>query len=304
MSSPNTSGSLILLQQYYHQLHGVYMNSSTLKGLVCHTSTDDNNHGPDPIFGWGFLDVKLSAETILAGVNGEAVLDELNLAQGQTYSMTFSAEAGDKLIASISWTDMPGSAISNGSLNNSSPRLVNDLDLRLSKDGVDYFPWKLDYSNTSGFSNSKGDNIVDNIERVELEAPSTGMYTLTVTHKGLLQGNVGGPFDPQSQDYALIVTGNNITLGTSDNSLSNNLVVYPNPNKGEFTISFDSSLSDNSDVNVDIYDVSGRLVYKNTFTNNTVRFNETISLDNVASGVYIANISKGLNITSQKIIIE
>ncbi|WP_417876209.1 S8 family serine peptidase [Winogradskyella sediminis] len=304
MSSPNTSGSLILLQQYYHQLHGVYMNSSTLKGLVCHTSTDDNNPGPDPIFGWGFLDVKLSAETILADVNGEAVLDELNLAQGQTYSMTFSAEAGDKLIASISWTDMPGSAISNGSLNNSSPRLVNDLDLRLSKDGVDYFPWKLDYSNTSGFSNSKGDNIVDNIERVELEAPSTGMYTLTVTHKGLLQGNVGGPFDPQSQDYALIVTGNNITLGTSDNSLSNSLVVYPNPNKGEFTISFDSSLSDNSDVNVDIYDVSGRLVYKNIFTNNTVRFNETISLDNVASGVYIANISQGNKMTSQKIIIE
>ncbi|WP_179020878.1 S8 family serine peptidase [Winogradskyella forsetii] len=304
MSSPNTAGTLILLQQYYQQLHGVYMNSSTLKGLVCHTSVDASAIGPDPIFGWGFLDAKASAETILDGMNGEAIVDELNLAQDEIYSTTFSAQAGDKLIASISWTDMPGNVVANGSLNDSQPRLVNDLDLRLAKDGVEFFPWKLDYSAASGFSNSRGDNIVDNIERVEIDAPSTGVYTLTVTHKGLLKGNVGGPFDPQTQDFALIVTGNNVTLGVDNNLLTNNLVVFPNPNKGEFTISFDSNLSNNEDVKVEIHDISGRIVYNKNFVNNTVQFNKTINLGGVASGVYIANISKGSHITSHKIIIE
>lgn len=305
MSSPNTAGTLMLLQQYYNQLHGEYMNASTLKGLVCHTAVDDNSKmGPDPKFGWGFLDAKASAETILDDMNGLAIVDELNLAQGEIYTTTFSAQAGDKIIASISWTDMPGNIVANGSLNNPQPRLVNDLDLRLSKDGVDFFPWKLDYSSSSGFSNSKADNVVDNIERVEIEAPSTGVYTLTVSHKGILKGNVGGPFDPQTQDFALIVTGNNIVLSTKENTLSSNLVVYPNPNNGEFTISFDSNGNNSDDVKIDIYDVSGRLVYKNTFMNNMVQFNEVIKLDEVASGIYIANISKGSLVTSQKIIIE
>ncbi|WP_417861011.1 S8 family serine peptidase [Winogradskyella sediminis] len=304
MAAPNTTGTLALLQQYYNQLNGEYMNASTLRGLVCHTAVDDiATEGPDPKFGWGFLDAKVSAETILAATTGDALVSEDTLTQDEVFEFTFSAQAGDKLKATICWTDMPG-GISNGTLNDATPRLINDLDLRLTKDGNVFMPWKLDYSPSSGFSNSKGDNTVDNIEIIEIDAPTSGVYTLTVTHKGTLVSNEGGLFDPKDQDFSLIITGNNLTLGTSENALSNSLVVYPNPNKGEFTISFDSSLSDNSDVNVDIYDVSGRLVYKNVFTNNTVRFNETISLDNVASGVYIANISKGLNVTSQKIIIE
>ncbi|MBU2929270.1 S8 family serine peptidase [Winogradskyella psychrotolerans] len=304
MSAPNTTGTLLLLQQYYSQLHSEYMNSATLKGLVCHTAVDDiAAAGPDPKFGWGFLDAKASAETILDGTTGEALISEDNLSQDEVFEMTFSAQAGDKLKATISWTDMSG-GINNGTLNDATPRLVNDLDLRISKDGVTYFPWKLDYSETAGFSNSKGDNTADNIEIVEIDAPSAGVYTLTVTHKGSLQSEDGGFFDPKDQDFSLIITGNNLTLGTADNELSNSLVVYPNPNKGEFTISFDSSLTNSGDVKVDIYDISGRLVYNNAFDSDSVRFNETVNLRGVASGVYIANISQGNNMTSQKIIIE
>ncbi|WP_179008791.1 S8 family serine peptidase [Winogradskyella forsetii] len=305
MSAPNTTGTMVLLQQYYNQVNGDYMNSSTLRGLVCHTAVDDiSNTGPDPIFGWGFLDAKASAETITDALNGEAILNELTLDQGETYSVTFSAQAGDKLSTTICWTDMPGAAVANGATNNQDPRLVNDLDLRVAKDGVEYLPWKLEFSAASGFSNSKGDNIRDNIERIDIDAPSSGTYTLTVTHKGVLKGNVGGPFDPQSQDFALIVTGNNVTLGVDNNLLTNNLVVFPNPNKGEFTISFDSNLSNNEDVKVEIHDISGRIVYNKNFVNNTVQFNKTINLGGVASGIYIANISKGSHITSHKIIIE
>lgn len=305
MAAPNTTGTLALLQQYFHQVHGSYMNSSTLKALVCHTSVDDNaTVGPDPIFGWGFLDAKVSAETITDANNGDAVLDELTLDNGQTYSFTFSAQAGDKLSATICWTDMPGDVVVNGTLNSQVPRLKNDLDIRLTKDGTTFLPWKLDYSSMSGFSNSKADNSVDNIERVDIDAPTSGTYTLTVTHKGTLQGNTGGPFSPQSQDFALIVTGNSLSLSTQDVKMSNTLAVFPNPSKGEFTINFDSSLSSSEDVKVDIYDISGRLVYEKSFVNDSSQFNETINLGDIASGVYVANISKGSSFTSHKIIIE
>ncbi|NRD21602.1 S8 family serine peptidase [Winogradskyella litoriviva] len=303
MASPNTAGTLLLLQEYYFQLNNAYMNSSTLKGLVCHTSIDDiATMGPDPIFGWGFLDAKTSAEAILDASNSNAVISELNMAQNQTYTYTFSAQAGDKLIATLCWTDMPANSISNGTLNDATPRLVNDLDLRLTKDGTTYFPWKLDYSSSTGFSNSKGDNTVDNVEKIEIDAPTAGVYTLTVTHKGTLKGTAIPVFGPQTQDYSLIVTGNNLSLSTNENTLSEDLVIYPNPNKGDFTINFGNNI-DNS-VKVSVIDTRGRIVYKNTYSKNSTQFNAAINLGEVESGIYIVNITQGNNKTSQKIIIE
>lgn len=305
MSAPNTTGTLVLLQQYYNQLNGTYMNSSTLRGLVCHTSIDDSVIGPDPKFGWGFLNAKVSAETIAGADNGEAVLDELSLENNGTYTYTFSASAGDKLIATLCWTDMPGSPASSGSVNDATPRLVNDLDLRLSSGGTTYLPWKLDFSSASGYSNSKADNNVDNLERIDIDVPASGVYTLTVTHKGTLQGNTGGPFDPQSQDFSLIVTGSNLVLSTEDNYLARSLSIFPNPSKGEFTISFESNLNNaNSDVKVAVIDISGRVIHNKVFNNTSSIFREMLKLDNINPGVYIINISEGINVTSHKIIIE
>ena len=304
MAAPNVSGTLALLQQYYKQLNGTYMNSSTLKALICHTAVDDDvKSGPDPVFGWGFLDAKASAETIFDATFNTAVVDELTLAQNKTYSITFSAQAGDKLKATICWTDMPG-VISQGQLNDPTPKLINDLDLRLSSNGITFFPWKLDYLAATGFSNSKGDNRVDNIEIVEIDAPSSGVYTLTVTHKGTLQGTIGRAADPQSQDFSLIVTGNTVVLGIKDNMLSSSLTVFPNPNDGEFTISLDTSLDGDKSVKVTIYDSSGRLIYNNSFLSNSVQFNETIKMNHVTPGVYIAHISKGNSFTTHKIVIK
>ncbi|WP_179354307.1 S8 family serine peptidase [Winogradskyella vidalii] len=305
MSAPNVTGSLVLLQQYYNQLHGSYMKSATLKGLVCHTATDDEIYiGPDPIFGWGLLNAKLSAEVITKDNNGLSVLEELTLDNGSVYSFSFLAQAGEKLSATICWTDIPGVATTGTQdLNNPTPRLVNDLDLRITKDdGQIFLPWKLDYDSGTGFLNSKADNIVDNIERIDIDVPESGNYTIQVSHKGTLQASA--PFQPLNQDFSLIITGNNLTLGTNDDVLASSLVVFPNPNKGEFTIRFDSDLNNNQDVKVDIYDIRGRSVYQNTFISDNVQFNQTINLNDVASGVYIANISKGSTVTSHKIIIE
>ena len=48
---------------------------------------------------------------------------------------------GQSLKATLCWNDFPGTANS-GQLNNTTPVLGNDLDLRISKDGEEYYPWK------------------------------------------------------------------------------------------------------------------------------------------------------------------
>jgi hypothetical protein len=295
MAAPNTTGTLALLQQYYKQLNGgVIMNSSTLKAIVCHTAVDDQTKtGPDASFGWGFLDAKASAEVIGGAEDNSALLEELTLNNNSSYSYTFMAEAGNRLGATICWTDVPG-ALANGELNDPTPALVNDLDLRITKDGTTFLPWRLSRSNIGGLTNSKGDNSVDNVERIDIDVPEAGEYTLTVTHKGSLQGT------GNSQDYSLVLTGSNLTLNVEENSLSRSLLVFPNPSNGNITISFDSK--SNNDVKVAIFDLRGRAVFKKTYINGAPQFSQTIHLSNVQSGLYIAHISEGENTTSQKFV--
>jgi Metallo-peptidase family M12B Reprolysin-like/Secretion system C-terminal sorting domain len=93
-------------------------------------------------------------------------------------------------------------------------------------------------------------------------------------------------------------------LSVEDESYVNGLSIFPNPNKGEFTITFDSIKYQNSKVKIDLYDVSGRLVYNNIFDNSNVQFNKNVNLLNMSSGVYLLNISVGDSNSSHKIIIE
>ncbi len=192
MASPNVAGSLLLLQEHANNVNGNYMLAATLKGLALHTADDAGMTGPDAIFGWGLLNAKRAAETISEAGSG-SIVDELTLSPGQTYSITVDSDGINDLMASISWTDPAGTA--SGDLNNTTPRLVNDLDIRVTQGGTTYFPWRLTGVNTNA---NNGDNIRDPFERVDVSGAS-GSYTITVTHKGTLSGG--------SQNYSLIVTG-------------------------------------------------------------------------------------------------
>lgn len=195
MAAPNVAGSLILLQQHYLNVNGMFMRSSTLRGLACHTAFEAGDHpGPDYEFGWGLMNAEAAAVAITN--NGRSsLIEEIILNNGETYSIqVYAADIAD-LHASITWTD-PAGDFPGGGLNDPTPALINDLDLRISQDSMVYLPWKLDVDDPSEGA-TKGDNLVDNIEKVEVEN-SAGLYTITVTHKGNLD-------DPQI--FSLIVTG-------------------------------------------------------------------------------------------------
>ena len=304
MSAPNVTGSLVLLQQYYNQLNGNYMKASTLKGLACHTTVDDDtNAGPDPIFGWGFLDAMAAAETITGNSNGSAIINELTLNDSESYTINFSAQAGQKLSATICWTDIKGVPSSGESdLNNQTPKLINDLDIRITKDGTTYFPWKLEYSSTTGFSNTKADNFVDNVERIDIEAPETGTYQITVSHKGTLK--IPGPFQtpPLTQDFSLIVTGAGIsTLGSQDFEASG-FAIWPNP--ANDVVNFKVKSLNGSKVILSLIDVQGRKVFSNTQNVNGQFIEGQIPVNNIQKGIYILNIKQNNTTISKKVVIQ
>jgi hypothetical protein len=199
MASPNVTGSLYLLQEYYAKKNnGAFMRSATIKGLVCHTAFDAGNVGPDYKFGWGLLNMTAAAQA-LTDNGGKSIVSEKTISQGQTQTYNVVASGSTLLAATISWTDPEGTATTEGVINSRTPKLVNDLDIRVSDGTTTFTPWVLD-PEKPGQAATKGDNIRDNIEQVYIPNSVPGRaYIITVTHKGTLRSG--------SQAYSLIVTG-------------------------------------------------------------------------------------------------
>lgn len=214
MAAPGVTGSLLLLQQYHEELFGSYMKAATLKGLALHTADDVDAKGPDYKMGWGVINAKSAAE-VLQYKDYTTLVNEESLSNGETYSITVNAIDGAPLVASISWTDPESENINRGELNSTNPALVNDLDIRITKNGETYFPWKLNPAKANDVA-TRGDNKVDPFERVEVDN-AKGAYTITISHKGSLKNGF--------QDFSLIVSGaqiSNCSIGIpSDVALEN-----------------------------------------------------------------------------------
>jgi len=213
MATPNTAGSLMLLQEHYHNIHGTYMRSATLKGLAIHTADEAGSFpGPDYKFGWGLLNTAKAANAITQVCT--SVIREETLTSGTTFTVTLNAKGTEPLIATLCWTDPPGTPPP-PSLNPPTLMLVNDLDMRI--DGNTYKPYILDPLNVTA-SATAGDNFRDNVEKIFIQSPSPGSHTLTITHKGILLNG--------SQPFSLVVTGLNTSLNAgsigSDQTICHN----------------------------------------------------------------------------------
>ncbi|TRX39511.1 zinc-dependent metalloprotease [Flavobacterium restrictum] len=90
------------------------------------------------------------------------------------------------------------------------------------------------------------------------------------------------------------------TLGDADFEI-NDFVLYPNPNKGNFTIQFNST--SNSGVKVQVTDLLGRTIYDNTFAGKS-NFKEQIQLKNATTGIYVLTVLDGHRKVVKKIVVE
>jgi hypothetical protein len=199
MAAPNVTGSLYLLQEYYSQKNnGAFMRAATLKGLACHTAFDAGNVGPDYIYGWGLLNMRKAAQAITD--NGtKSIINESTLAQGEVKTFEITASGDGPLMVSIAWTDPEGTPTAGPTIHDRTPKLVNDLDLRLADGATTFTPWVLTPDNPSAPA-TNGDNIRDNMEQVYIANAVPGKkYTVSISHKGTLKSG--------SQAYSVIVTG-------------------------------------------------------------------------------------------------
>lgn len=96
------------------------------------------------------------------------------------------------------------------------------------------------------------------------------------------------------------ICGQTYTLGTPDFE-NIDFILSPNPNKGSFTIQFDSKSNDG--VKVFVHDILGKKVYENTFES-TSNFNQNIQLQNVSVGIYLVTVIDGDRRTVKKIVVN
>ena len=91
-----------------------------------------------------------------------------------------------------------------------------------------------------------------------------------------------------------------VPLSVSDNITAlEEVLIYPNPSNGLFNVELQSNQS--ADIEISVYDVRGRIIFEDRY-DNTLRFEQTIDLSQVNSGIYIMEISDGKNTINKRII--
>ena len=203
-ASPSVAGGAALVRQYYTE--GFYPSgtrrsgdafapsAALLKATIIAaarevpkivTGNDTLDAEPVPSFqqGWGFP--VLDDALFFAGDRREMRIRDVPLtagiAVGETFTTTVQVEPGIALKAVLVWTDPPGHI---AGVSDTSPQLVNDLDLRI--------------VTPAGLPIGRDDHL-NNVEVVDIPAPAAGVYTITVSAP-----RIG--FGPR-QSFALVITG-------------------------------------------------------------------------------------------------
>jgi hypothetical protein len=213
MATPNAAGSATLLQQLYRtNFSGQLMRASTLKALMIHTADDVGRPGPDYQYGWGYLNVKAAADVILAhkaSLAAPKMITNAITAADKIRSVTFEWDGSSPVRATLVWTDPAGAAQPTNNTHSRTRNLVNDLDLKITAPNgtTSYLPYVMPFvgvwtPNSMTNNAVTGTNRVDNVERIDIPAPTqAGTYTVTV---GMYGTNA---LTGSSQGYSLIVTG-------------------------------------------------------------------------------------------------
>lgn len=184
MAAPQVTGVMALMVERYRQLNaGANPKGALLKTIVCNSSVDIGNAGPDYANGYGWLNATKAIECIEKKqyTNGNIQQDEI-----KTFSLAVSNNTAELKVAAY-WPDRPASLYSRLAL-------VNDIDITVTApDGSIIKPQVLDSVASSILSLSvQGNDHCNNLEQVTIKNPIPGNYTVTIKGYAI-------PFGPQ--DY-------------------------------------------------------------------------------------------------------
>ena len=297
MASPNAAGSINLVAHEFTSRFGSRPLSSTLKALVINTADEaGTSEGPDYSYGWGLLDTRGAVNVLEAAPGDNRGVMEQSISSGQTKNYNFTVDASGPVRLTIAWTDPPGTPPP-PSVDPPDKMLVNDLDVRITSvaGGVTTLPWTLDRLNPSAPA-VRGDNSIDNVERIDIDAAPADHYVVQVTHKGTLSGG--------SQAFAMVWEGMHTTTPTGVGPLTTprfTLDAQPNPVRTTATIVY--HLDRSAKISIRVYDVRGRLVA--TLMESSVRAAGpgSVALDAraLSSGIYFVKMESQSRTVTRKI---
>jgi serine protease AprX len=272
MAAPSITGLVLLLQEHFKNLNGYFMKAASVRGLICHTASEAGfSLGPDYEYGWGLANGKEAAK-LVSNNGSKSIIKEENLINGGVYTRTFSINSTQPLSVSIAWTDPAGVKTASGIEDSRAPILINNLDLKLRKDGVVFYPWKLNPDIINQAATNNSDNEVDNIEKVFIENAEPGTYTIQVTHKGALLNG--------SQEFSLIADGlTSTTLASSEFEVNDGFRIYPNP--AQEILFFDIPLGCIPQ-SIGVFDLTGKMIRSINYEQKN-----NIDISGFVSGVYI-----------------
>ncbi|HTF04934.1 MAG TPA: T9SS type A sorting domain-containing protein [Bacteroidia bacterium] len=116
-----------------------------------------------------------------------------------------------------------------------------------------------------------------------------GTYVVTLT--------VGGACGTLTYTQTVVIT----EVGIQDNDLANTLSIYPNPNNGQFTVSFE--FAEQKDVVVEMIDVSGRVI-SSLNQENVLTFKQELGDGELADGIYFVRITTADGVVTKKIVVQ
>lgn len=298
-SAPIVTGIIGLWTQINKQLfNNALLNASSAKVLTIHSASEAGNIGPDPHFGWGFINAKKGAELLVGKSNGSVIFADETLTSGVMKSKTVKASGSEPLKVTISWLDpkyVPNYQFVSDVFNNRTSKLINDIDLRIidTSNNTIYYPWKLD-ANSPMTPATKADNLVDNVEQVVIDAPVAGRnYRIEITNKGTLVNDAGVP---TPSNYSIMVTGHNeVVLGTVEASNTSEIIIAPTITKDIVKV-----LKAPRKSTYKIYDLTGKLLQNGTINSDEV----ILDLSSITKGIYIIEVNTGKDVITKKVIKE
>ena len=199
MASPTAAGIAALLVQLYRRERGEDPFAAVIKAILIHTARDAGLKGPDPVFGWGVIDA-LAAGRVIGQKDKHIIWRRAVSLSNPTYEISLEpSNTGDPIKVTLVWTDPPGAANTRG-LDDSTPALMNDLDLKLTApDGTTvFYPYSLNRQNPLELAIRTEANHVDNVEVIDAGS-APGRWKLEIKAASFKAGT--------EQDFALVISG-------------------------------------------------------------------------------------------------
>ncbi|MDH4171878.1 MAG: S8 family serine peptidase, partial [Acidimicrobiia bacterium] len=203
-AAPVVTGTMALLEQEYRALNAADLPSDTARAVVVNTATDLGQPGADYIYGHGLLD----AQAALGQLDDTHTFNGA-VSTGQVVNRTITvAPATPALSVTLNWIDQPGVA------NSAADDIVNNLDLELVQpNGTSiHYPWTgPGTGNPAGNATNAGPNPIDTVERVQVDAPTPGQWTVRVTGTNVTMPAAG------AQPFAVVTSAPWSVGGCVDN---------------------------------------------------------------------------------------